>query len=243
MFKGFILSVLVVVFGLIAIASLVVFILKSKNEKSRTVWLGIFIVSLSISLTGIVYTVKKLIDKTIDKSYEIRNDAIDVLGELLTDERKYLLDSTTKNTQIELLKSYVPDSISKKVPNTFYTHFGFRDSYRFPLVYPYTINCVDAIELGQIFDERNAIDITYNDDGVNQLQIYDITDFTFDSKMLLVKLAPQTDDKEIMYILFHFDTQETEQMDTYSTLIKKAKSYGFSGSDSLITIKEYDSLF
>jgi len=184
----------------------------------------------------------KIVNKTIDKSNELKESVVEGLAEVMTDDREYLVDSSRHNSQIELLKSYEPGTLSNKIPTSFYSYFGFRDWYRYPLIYPYSINCIDVADFGQIYDERNAVDITYDDKGVNQLQVYGITKFAFDKNYLIAKLSSQFDTEERGYVIFKFSSQEYEQFNNYSELMKKANEYGYEGSD-LITIKEYDKLF
>lgn len=244
MVKGLLLTMAMIVFGLLTVTAFVLTLVKRQNKKHRTIWLIVFSISIILTISTSLYIAKKVINKSIEKSTEAKDAFINGVFEGFTDNRDYLLDTVNKNRQIELLKSYVPDSLQNKVPSSFYTDFGFRDSYRLPIVYPYSINCVDILENGQISDERNAIDITRNDDGVNQLQVYGITEFSFDKNLLVAKLSDEFEPtKDRGYILFHFDNQKTEEFKTKSELMKRARQLGFSGEDKMMTLKEYNQLF
>lgn len=245
--KGIILTLIIIICGLLTIIGLILTIVKRNNKRVRNIWLTVFAISLIMSGSTAVYTAIKVVDNTINTSIELKDavveGAMEGLAETMTDNREYLINTIKNNSQIELLKSYVPDSLKNKVPSTFYTHFGFRDSYRFPLVYPYSIHCVDIVDYGQINDERDAVDITWSDDGVKQLQVYGITDFTFDQNLLLAKISSQSENTDKGYIILHFMTQETEQFDEEQELMRRAKELGFFGQDTLMTIKEYNRLF
>lgn len=241
--KGIILGGLVVFFGIVSLASLVIYIVQKKNQSTKRIWLIIFIISFATSSVTGIYTLTKVVNKTIDKSNEFKESVIDSLAEVMNDDRTYLVDSSYSNSQIELLKSYELDSLPNKVPASFYTYFGFRDWYRYPLVYPYSMNCVDIRDFGQIYDESSAADITQDDQGVIQLPVYGITKFAFDNHYLIAEISSQFEKEKSAYIIFEFKSQQAKEFKTYSDLVEKVKEIEFQGSHDLMTIKEYDALF
>lgn len=244
MVKGLLLTLAMIVFGLLTVTAFVLTLVKRQNKKHRTIWLTVFSISIILTISTSIYIAKKIINKSIEKSREAKDVIIGGVFEGLADNREYLLDPVNKNRQIEILRSFVPDSLQNKVPPTFFTYFGFRDSYRLPITYPYSINCVDDIEYGQLSDERNAVDLTKNHDGVNQLQVYGITEFSFDKNLLVAKLSDEFEPtKDRGYIIFHFGNQKTEEFKSKSELMKRARQLGFSGQDKMMTLKEYNQLF
>ena len=60
---------------------------------------------------------------------------------------------------IAKLKSYVPENVLKTVDAEFYTYAGFRDWWRFPLVYPYSICCIDTLDAGHLscYDGKSKV--------------------------------------------------------------------------------------
>ena len=245
--KGLILSLAIIVFGLLTVTALTVTIIKRQNKSIRNIWLTVLSISLIVTISTSIYTAKKVINKTIESKKEAKNLMIDIaikgLSVIWTDNREYLLDTVNKNRQIEILKSYVPDSLKDKVPTSFFTYFGFRDWYRLPIVYPYSINCADIIEYGQINDELNAVDIT-SFHGVDQLQVCGITNFTFDKNLLLAEQSDKFEpSKERGYVIFHFDTQKIEKFSSKIELMKRARQLGFTGQYNMMTLKEYSQLF
>ncbi len=74
------------------------------------------------------------------------------------DPREYTIDEDHPNPQVELLKSYVPAERLPTINPGYYTYFGFRDLWRFPLVYPYSIQTIDTVNYGRFLDESEVID-------------------------------------------------------------------------------------
>ena len=243
--KGLLLSSLIILFGFITVSGLILTIIKRNIRRARSIWLLVTIISFLLAGVIAVYAASKVIKNTFERSSELKetviNTAMEGLTEALEDNRKDQLD--TGNRQIELLKSYAPDDLNRNIPPSFYTYLGFRDWYRFPLVYPYSLNCIDSPDYGYISDERNAIDITYSTEGAEQLEVSGITRFTFDKKLLLAELSSPSDDSEKTYVLFRFSNHTTERFDSLDALMQKADEHGYTGSDTLITIREYNSQF
>jgi hypothetical protein len=149
-----------------------------------------------------------------------------------TDDRSCLGDAP----QVQLLKSYVPKETLESIDPEFYTYFGFRDWWRFPLVYPYSIHAVDSLDDGYLVDERPVTD--YESDSTNDaVDLFDgIQTFTFDKNYLLA-------DREKDFILFEFKTGKQSSFKTKQELINEAKRLQYAGDFKFMTLQEYDALF
>ena len=160
-----------------------------------------------------------------------------------TDSRIYS-DSLSSKNQIDYLKSLTPDSLKDKIPTSYYHYFGFRDWYRYPLIYPYSLTSVDVVNYASLSDERNVVDISDSNDGEIGLGLNGITALSFDQRLLLVKTEDFYHlDALPSYFLFHFDSQKIEQFDDLEGLIDRANQLKFNGSDTLMTMEDYSLLF
>jgi hypothetical protein len=147
-----------------------------------------------------------------------------------SDDRSCLSDSS----QVQLLKSYVPKETLDGVDPEFYTYFGFRDWWRYPLVYPYSIHAIDSLDNGYLTNERAVMDFETTAGAVD---LFDgIQTFTFDKNYLLV-------DRGDDFILFEFATGTSSPFETKQELIDEAKRLQFAGEFKFITLQEYDALF
>ena len=148
------------------------------------------------------------------------------------------------NNHLQKLKSYDADSIT--VPNQFYTYLGFESYYRFPLRYPYSIHCSPFRDNGELYNEKNVIQFDINDNGESTTNILNISKLTLDKNYLLLEqsiTSTRSNKIEKKYILFSFNTAQKEEAFSEKELFKLAKNKGFKGSNSLMTIEEYDLLF
>jgi hypothetical protein len=141
----------------------------------------------------------------------------------------------SSNPQIILLKSYTPTEELNEISPDFYTHFGFRGWWRFPLVYPYGIHAVETLDEGILKDERQVVDYEKAWQESDSI-LSNIQSFTFDRNYLLAV----TDQN---FVLFNFDTQEINLFNTMQELTNEAESLNFAGNMKFVTLREYDDLF
>lgn len=220
---GFMFFTLISLTAIIAVVSLIVFIVKRKDRSSRKIWGWLFALSLitSISLSAYgLYQVYIVITNLIPE------------GDGEPEE---------ESPRVTLLKSYTADTVA--VPPSFYTYFGWLDLYRYPLVYPYSITCADRPIYGFLDDERNVENISNSSDGSVSLGLYGITHLSFDKKNLLVKMSEGNAYSVDEYAVFNFETQEIISVDSEIELFEEAKRRGFEGRDSLVSLRDYDQLF
>ena len=232
--------------GSLAVCSLIFTYVKRKNSKALKIWLivfsGAFIISISMAIVTVFFVAKRAIDETGKLKDSLPDGAAHGIAEAMADNREYLLDSIHANKTIELLQSYEPDSLKGKVPKAFYTYFGFRDSYRFPLPYPYSINCVDRIAKGYLCNERSAVDIMYSDEGVIQLPVKNIIRFNYDKNIFIAEILGDTGDSA-RYQAYIFSNGESIRFKSQSEMLIFARKIEYIGEDTMMTVEEYSGLF
>lgn len=240
--------ILLAVLGLIgAIICLVFMIIGFANGRNRGAfaWMG----GVLLSIAGIVTCSSLLGRKVARKINEVQETfgtnvaaTMDSLSRGMEDSRTYVLGN---NKQVELLKSYTADTVNEQ----FYTYFGFRDYYRFPLRYPYAIHCIDLRDNGYLFNEKDVKHFDQSDNGDIDLGIPGIKRIAFDQKFLLIEQQNEVSGKEgsapgeLSYLLFEFGKEQARHCKTLEDLVHAAHQKGYAGPDTLMTIEDYDKLF
>lgn len=135
-----------------------------------------------------------------------------------------------------MLKSYVSNETLDSINPDFYTYFGYRDWWRAPLVYPYSIHAIDGLENGFLVDESAITD--YETDSVNDAVelISDIQSFAFDNNYLLMDTGDG-------FILFKFKTGTSLSFETKEELMDEAGNLQLKGNLEFMTLEEYNALF
>lgn len=188
-----------------------------------------FILTVICSVIVIIKAIeaaKNTITENIDK--EVVDKGLDIFTNTLAGRN-------THTPFMDTLRSMQPTD--KVIPDSYLSYAGFRDYYRMPLIYPYSLNSIDDMAYGQINDESGISYIAKDANKSKQL-IHGITSFTFDKKLLLAKTESFSGD-DIKYILFYFETGQFVEFETKVALIDKAKSLKFETDKPWITIKEY----
>src|SRR5215831_12698124 len=88
--------------------------------------------------------------------------------------------ATKKDTSnfLKVLRSYEHKTFKGVVPEEFYTYYGAWDWWRFPLVYPYSIGCIDVTEYGKVYSDKGKTNLAA---GGSVIPLTDYFDkFTFD---------------------------------------------------------------
>lgn len=215
----------------------------ANNKPSKWGWLtGVFISLAGLAICIFIFVRKvytKVKDVTRNSLEQFENYANDI--DRKADSLQYLKAS---GPQIQLLKSY-SDS-TKNVPDQFYSYFGYQDYYRFPLTYPYSIHCNYYKDNGELYNEVNVVHFDENDNGEIYSGLDNITRLAFDKNWLLIeqtKTSTRTDKLITHYFLFDFATEKQVEVHTEKQLFKLAKEKGYTGSEALMTIEDYDRLF
>jgi len=154
---------------------------------------------------------------------------------------------TTLSSQqplLQRLRSYEPTAYKGKVPDAFYTYEGQYDWWRFPLVYPYSIDCIDVTDYGAIANDSGKTKESFEAGG-GILYLTDYFDkFIFDKNMLVGNRIRTPFDKDTsklveQYFIFSFSTRTSENIEGRQNLTKKLQQLHFNGDTGFITIDEY----
>lgn len=231
-------AVIALIFGVIALAN---------KTQSRFVWVSIFFACLIGLFVCIFSFVTRLVNRVEDfttntiSNLENYNDS--VLNDSTFQETNQY-ETSLNNSQIKYIKSLSANNSSE--PEQFYAYLGYKDYYRFPLRYPYSIHCMFEKENGELYNELNVKRFDENDNGEVFTGIENISSIAFDKKYLLIeqsKTSYRSNKAITHYVLFEFDTEKKEEFSSIKQLFEKAKEKGYVGSDSLLSIKQYADLF
>ncbi|MBK5719411.1 hypothetical protein JGH11_00865 [Dysgonomonas sp. Marseille-P4677] len=225
-------SLLIIIFiflsVLIVTGTVIWSLIKWNNKKSRDTGCLIAILFFILALLSGGYLIYKGVNTVIKKAPEIRDQAIEVLSESLSIH----FNDTPYMDSLRIMQPI--DSI---IPETFFTYGGFRDSYRIPLVYPYSMVMIDEMKYGSLKDESGISNIATEVNN-SKVIISGITSFAFDKNHLLAKTEGKTS-KEIKYILFDFNSKQIEMFDSQIDLLQKAKESGFDISNTMDNPRTY----
>jgi hypothetical protein len=253
--RGIILIPLVILFASLSLLSLISTIigLIGKRRRLRTISLIALLCCLCLCSLTTLYAGKVAASRafTVARAFPEKAESVFkgvfIWGVELVwgDDRSDLLDSKTPNPQIQLLRSYVPPDVLATINPEYYTYFGFRDWWRFPLVYPYSIHTIDMVDWGFLYDDSRVVDYRSGTDASTSTGISGIRQLALDRNYLLLKTQKELwkEDSEIQFVIFKFSTQEKWTFDSEDRMFEKVKSLGFQGDLRLMTLREYDALF
>ena len=143
---------------------------------------------------------------------------------------------------VNLLKTYEPKVYQGKVPKQFYTNGGAFDWWRFPLVYPYSIGCIDVTEYGNIYNDKDKTDF---DAGGSIQPLTDHFDkFIFDKSYFVgSKFKPPFNKDQTPYFeeyfIFSFSNGTIKEVSGKQNLFKKLREIKFAGDTVFMTIKDF----
>lgn len=232
-----IITVISLIFGVVAL---------SNNNSSKFIWVILFIIGFTGLMFSVVFSVKKVANTVSHFSeyavekFEIYTDSLSKLEEL----EQY--QSKVSRPQIKLLKSYLEPTMLNNDPDEFYTYLGFNDYFRYPLKYPYSIHATNEHSEGELFNEINVINFDENDNGELFTGVNHIQKIAFDKNYLLIEqmiISKHNKDKKFFYVLYNMNNEKQEKASSLIELINLAKSKGYSGPDTLISLEDYRKLF
>ena len=215
--------------GIIFVISLVVVLANWKQPRRRTH--GLIALGVSIALMGgvIVYGV-----------WSWARTATTMATDIISVLPKPTISPPKESAIQQYLRQAAPDTLRHQVPGDFYSEFGFRDFYRFPLVYPYAIHCIDLPEAGEVINEREVKHAS--DWGGHSVNLPEIKGLRLDPTFLLGEVAEPSHPSKA-YFIFHWGSQEVTYVADPTTLWSVADSLGYTGPDQLYTLREYWELF
>lgn len=143
-------------------------------------------------------------------------------------------DEARRVALIERLKGYVDPAARAAIPPDFYTEAGFRDWWRYPLVYPYSVTAIDTPEAGALGRE---------DGGSSAPDIHDITHVALDGRLLLIRQNPRPDGftpgAEVNWILLEWETGAHTVFGSRSALLAEARKRGYTGPAQLVSLQRW----
>lgn len=121
-------------------------------------------------------------------------------------------------------------------PTDFKTYRGFRDYWRTPLVYPYSLCSIDSPSSAMICDERKVKKVESN--GQKEQFYHGFTHFCFNQKCL----AGLSDNikGEFDFFVFHFGTNESESFEKKELWIQRCYELGLDGTNLISTRNYYN---
>lgn len=227
------------IFGILCIICLVFGIISFANsKKGKYFWLIGFLISILALLSCIWLLVNKISTRAkdfisgIEKGIEMNIDSA-------TASQSYYMTDSLHSKQIQYLKLIEPEEFKGRIPNQFYSYLGFRDYYRMPLLYPFSIHCIDQTDRGSLFYELNVERFDASDNGEKSLNIDGITHFSFDSNILLYKQLYDSESKTEKYLIYFFDSGNTEEFPNQVKMNIRARELNFKGNTKLTSCKDY----
>ena len=232
-----IMTVIALIFGVIAFAN---------NKQNKYIWLTTFLCSVIGLVLSIFMFVRKAVN-TVQNFTENTIGQIENFGDSLSKIKSIdTHQANTSSSQITLLKSYLPANSIGNESEQFYTYLGFKDYYRYPLRYPYSIHCMFTQDNGELYNESNVSRFDENDNGEIFAGLNNINKIAFDKSYLLVEqaiISTRTDKIINHYILYSLDTEKKEETTSFTKLMQLAKEKGYTGPDTLMTLEQYHRLF
>jgi hypothetical protein len=235
-----IMTVVALIFGVVALAN---------NKPAKFLWLTVFLTSL-IGLVVCIFIVVRKAVHAVENFAENTAEQFDTYADGMNDGLKSSSmdkhEINPSSAQIKVLKSYLPATILNNEPEEFYTYAGFKDYYRFPLRYPFSIHCMYSKTDGELYNEVNVTRFDENDNGEIYSGLSNIHKIAFDKSFLLIEQevsSTRTDKMINHYILFNFETEKKEEAPSLSKLFQSAKEKGYTGPDTLMTLAQYHQLF
>ncbi len=245
MFKGLLFIIAIIIFSILTILCFIfglIYLINSKKGKFG--WVGGFV----FSLIGLIVSVFLLANGIANKVFSFTNNLQQSFGGInqnMIDQidtaqfKTYLVPDSLNNGQIKDLKSLESEEIAGNVPPQFYNYLGFKDYYRLPLKFPFSLHCADSLNNASLFNEGSVTSFNESNNGEVDCNVNGITEFTFDNHFFLAKHQDKFDDKKSVYIIYNFDTAEFEEFENLNKLILKATKLKFSNQYKFFNCKDY----
>ena len=154
-----------------------------------------------------------------------------------------LIEKKDTTDLLGVVKSYEPKIYKGKVPKAFYNNRGSYDWWRFPLVYPYSIGCIDVRDYGRIFSDKDRTDY---DEGGSITPLTSVFDkFIFDKYYFVASKCKTPFERDAVkvvdqYFVFSFRNGSSKEIKGIDSLWKILKQIKFSGDTTFMTIREYE---
>ncbi len=198
------------------------------------------IISLSLGLVLLAVSIYTGVELTLKTYYKIKNTITALKNFPETVGTDMNRDTTD---YVRILKQYEPHKYKGKVPEYFYTEYGYYDWWRFPLVYPYAIYCIDVLDRGQVANDSGKTDFS-NGSSVNAVSQY-FEKFMFDADYFVGEGPgdPGSVEKAGGFFIINFQNGKTENIENRVALMKRLDELGFMGERDFITVRKYSGGF
>ncbi|NDV67348.1 hypothetical protein [Dysgonomonas sp. 25] len=221
--KGFLLTAFLIALLIMMLVSLILAIVKRKNKSSRNKCLlaagAMFVFSL--------LTAGYILYKTV---YTIKNIENDDVVEFFSDA----LSSTHSMNSLQMRKLVNMQPQGVTISGEYYTYAGFRDYYRMPLIYPYSLTAIDDLEEAVIEDET-GVKVLIDSNKSKQL-LHGITAFSFNRDALYATVCSHFD-TDTTYAVIHFHPYKIEKFTVKEDALRAAEEAGLDKEQQ--TVKDY----
>lgn len=234
MIKGILLTILLVILIILIIVFLILAIVKRKNASIRNRYIvaaaGSFL--LSILLGG--YLLYKTIQAGKYYSKQMADTGVEFMADVLSPS--YPMDTP----QMKRIRAMQPQGIN--IPGEYYTYAGFRDYYRMPLIYPYSLVAIDIPDRA-ILEDESGVKILL-DSNKSESIFGDIIAFRFNSKAIYAITQDRFEEEsDTTYVVMSFATRKVTKTKDEETALSYAIEEGLDITESLQTVQEYYSSF
>ena len=219
--------------GILSVVFIVLFTIK-KESKYKKIFLGIGITGLIV----FVFITTQFISKVYTKIEKGLNEV-----NKKSEEREKISKEKTEQ-QLRLLKAYEPEIYKGQIPEDYYTYYGFYDWWRFPLVYPYSISCIDILDAGTLDNDLEKTDIKKG--GLSPIFTPWFDTFIFDKNYFIGHIIEDrfnsnNKDTHTYFLLSFSDSQQS--IISEEELKNKLSEIKFSGDTTFISIRDYSEKF
>ena len=138
-----------------------------------------------------------------------------------------------------------PYQYQGKVPANFYAYEGIFDWYRYPLIYPYSIVCIDIKTFGAITNDKNIENFETGSNGHPLTPNF--SRFIFDDRFLIGDIAYGSNGiggspTSNCFFIFKFADSNSIKVNGLESLRRKLERIKFKGTTNFITIQQYAGL-
>lgn len=241
--KGIILFILILFSGIFTLVALILAIVKLSGSRGGGIkWLIGFFIGLAALFTSIFIFTRAVVNKTQEFAQNLTKVATDQMGMLDSLNMGYQFneDSVLNSAQVNKLMQMEPEADRANIPSRFYTYLGFRDYYRLPLKYPFSLHCMDSLGNAELFDERNVVQFDVNNNGEVSTNVQNIQLFAFNDAAI-IGARNSMDNGKIKTSHFYYDLANRKLIEFTSKkdLMKIATTKGFKEDVRFYSCKEY----
>jgi len=224
-----------VILGLVAASFLLAGAIRRDRRRAPS-WAGLLGVSLLLAGGTGLALAAKVTSSLHDRVSAVRRNRA------AAGERARLQSTAARERfrrKIDALNRCLEPAGAARVPPDFYTDAGFRDWWRRPLAFPYSMMNVDTFDEGYLGRYRGG---EVGDPNSSQDQLRSaIRAYAFDCRFLLMR---RVEDGRDRWELFEFQGGGVTRLPSEPELIVEARQRGYGGAGKLGTIRErFDEYF